>query len=358
MLEKKDLLKLSSIVANKKNATSPALYSFGEGENNKFSYDEVNALLRQELNELAGDYNKYRVNHNLVFELIEKTIDEVLPVKVREQYAAFAETQMVGQGDKYVFVQRITEASKIRAKKFVTRVGLAGVYEVFKLDGTSFEIQTSAIGGACQISFEEFLDGRITWADVYDVLLEGMDDFIYAEIEKALISLATSTKLPSNNKQSNAGFSEAKMDKLTTIADAYSAAGKSTIFCTKEFAETMIPTQGWAASYNYSDDMKNELWNRGYFATYKGHNVIILRQGLTDTTNTEKVIDPAYAWVIPNGADGKPVKIVFEGDTKVRDREQADWSRQLETYKKVGVGLITVNPGIGVFYNSQLSKTV
>lgn len=355
MLDKANLFKLASIAANAK-ASSPVAYSFGE---ETFTIDEINKTLRNELAELSKDYRTYKANQNTIFELIEKTIDDVLPVKVQEQYAMFAEVQQVGQGDKYVFVQRITEASKKRAKQFVTRVGLAGVYEVFRLAGQKFEVQTNAIGGACQIPFEEFLDGRITWADVYDVLLEGMNDYIYAEIEKALIALAASTKLPSNNKVVNAGFSEALMDKLLTIADSYSATGKSTIFCTFEFAVTMVPNTGWAASYNYSDQMKNELFEKGYFANYKGHNVVILRQSLVDTTNTTKVIDPAYAWIIPNGADSKPIKIVFEGNTQVREIEvQGDWSRHLDTYKKVGVGIITVNPGICSFKNSNLNKTV
>lgn len=354
MLNQAELFKLASIANNTK-APSVA-YSC---DNVNYSLEEVNDLLRKELNELSKDYRTYERNKNTIFELIEKTIDEVLPVKVREQYAAFAEVQQVAQGDSYRFVQKITEASKKRAKQFITRVGLAGTYEVFKLDGKSFEVKTNAIGGACYIPLEEFLDKRVSWADVYDIVLEGMDDYIYQEIETALISLATCADLADNNKKTNAGFSETMMDTLLSIADSYSVAGKSTIYCTFEFASKMIPTQGVFASNNYSNEMKNELWNKGYFAKYKEHDVVIFRQSMTDTTNATKVLDPQYAWIIPNGADSKPVKIVFEGDTKVREIEmQGDWSRHLDTYKKVGVGIVTVNPGICVFQNSSLSKTV
>lgn len=353
MLDNAKLLELSKIVA--KHETSPVAYSFGE---EKFNYAEVENLFREQMKELAGTYNDYRRNQNTIFELVEKTIDEVLPIKVKEQFSVFAETQQVAQGDKYIFRQRVTEAAKARARKYVTRVGLAGVYEVFKLDGASFEVQTNAIGGACQIGFEEFLDGRITWAEVYDVLMEGMQELIMDEIIKALQSLATSTKIPANNKQTHSGFSEAKMDKLLTIADSYSN-GKATIFCTFEFAATMIPTTNWSSVANYSNEMKNELWDKGYFSTYKGHDVVIFKQSMTDATNTQKAIDPSYAYVLPNGADGKIVKIVFEGNTQVRDiATQADWSRHLDTYKKVGVGIVTVNPGIGVYVNENLNTNV
>lgn len=353
MLNKTELFKLASIAT--KTASPATAYSFG---NESYSIEEVNTLLRNELSELSKDYATYRENKNLIFSIIEKTIDDVLPVKVREQYAMFAEVQTVAQGDSYKFVQKITEASKKRAKQFITRVGLAGVYEVFKLDGRSFEVKTNAIGGACYIPFEEFLDGRVSWADVYEIVLEGMDEWIYKEIEAALISLATSTDIAANNKQTHAGFDEAKMDKILNIADSYST-GKATIYCTEEFAQTMTPTQGVFANGNYSNEMKNQLWEKGYFTRYKEHNVVILRQSLEDTTNTTKVIDPAYAYVIPAGADSKPVKIVLEGNTQVREIEmQGDWSRHLDTYKKVGVGIVTVNPGICVYKNTNLTKTV
>ena len=352
-LQKNDLFKLASIAANAK-ASSPIAYSFGE---EKFTIEEVNAALRKELGELSKDYRTYRANQNTIFELIEKTIDEVLPVKVQETYAAFAETMQVAQGDRYVFTQRITEAAKKRAKKFVTRVGLAGVYEVFKLDGQSFEVQTSAIGGACYIPFEEFLDGRVSWSDVYDILLEGMNDWIYVEIEKALQALLTNPTLPANNKTTQAGFVESVFDNMLLIADSYSN-GPSTIYCTFEFAAKMVPTQGVWQNQQYSGDMKNELWRNGYFTQYKNHNVVILKQSIADENNTTKVIDPSFVYILPNGAE-KPVKIVFEGDTCVREKtDNGDWSRELHTYKKVGVGLITVNKGICIYKDSQGSKTI
>lgn len=353
-LNKTDLFKLANIAANAK-ASSPVAYSFGE---EKYTIDEVNAVLRNELAELSKDYRTYRANQNTIFELIEKTIDDILPIKVREQYGQFAETMQVAQGDKYTFVQKITDASKKRAKKFVTRVGLAGVYEVFKLDGASMEIKTSAIGGACYIPFEEFLDGRVSWADVYDVLMEGMDEWIYKEIETALKSLYTTTKTPAANKATNAGFDAAKFNKLLTIADAYSSNGKSVIYCTEEFAAKMNPQGIWASAQQLPESVKTELFNKGYLGSYNGHNVVILRQSIEDPQNTTKVIDPKYAYILPSGAE-KPVKIVFEGDTCVREKtDNGDWSRELHTYKKVGVGLITVNPGLCVYEDSSLTMTL
>ena len=75
-----------------------------------------------------------------------------------QQYSQFAEIKTFAQGDKPIFTQKITQASRRRAKQFIGKVGLAGLYEVFKLDGQSYEVTTNAIGGAAQIGLEEFLD--------------------------------------------------------------------------------------------------------------------------------------------------------------------------------------------------------
>ena len=338
-LNKTDLIKLAKTVANA-NPSSQVAYSFGE---DKFSYADLNDTLRNELRELAGTYALYRENKNTIFSLIEETIDDVLPKKVLEQYGQFAEIKTFAQGDKPVFTQKITTAAKRRPKQFITKVGLAGIYEVFKLDGKSYEVPTSAFGGAAQIGFEEFLDGRVDFADVLDIVMEGLDECVYIEIERALKGAVTN--LQAANKTTQTSFVEAEMDKLISIADSYGAA---TIYCTYEFAATMVPAEGWV-----SDDMKNQKWNNGYLANYKGHRVIVLPQSYEDETNSKKVIDPAYAWIIPTGGNDKPVKVAFEGQAIVREIENADMSREVQVYKKLGVAAIITN-NICVYVNTSL----
>lgn len=340
-LNKSDLVKLAKVVANA-NPASQVAYSYGE---DKFSYAELNETLRSELKELAGTYALYRENKNTIFSLIEETIDDVLPKKVLEQYGQFAEIKTFAQGDKPVFTQRITTAAKRRAKQFITKVGLAGVYEVFKLDGKSYEVPTSAFGGAAQIGFEEFLDGRVDFADVLDIVMEGLDECVYLEIERALKGAVTS--LQAANKATENSFVESAMDNLISIADSY---GQATIYCTYEFAATMVPAEGWV-----SDDMKNQKWNNGYLANYKGHRVIVLPQSYEDETNAVKVIDPAYAWIIPTGGNDKPVKVAFEGQAIVNEYVNRDLSREVQVYKKLGVAAIITN-NICVYVNTSLSN--
>ena len=72
-LEKNELFKLAKTVA-KANPSAACAYSFGD---EKFSYADLNDTFRNEMNELAGTYTKFRQNKNTVFELMEEVIDDV-----------------------------------------------------------------------------------------------------------------------------------------------------------------------------------------------------------------------------------------------------------------------------------------
>ena len=340
-MEFKDILSLAKATA-KANPSAPTSYSFGD---TKLDYSAMNETLRSEFAALAPTYRDYKINQNTIFALIEQTIDDVLPQRVLEQYSQFAEIKTFAQGDKPIFTQKITQASKRRAKQFIGKVGLAGLYEVFRLDGTSYEVTTNAIGGAAQIGFEEFLDGRVDFSTVLDIVMQGLDECIYIEIEKQLIGAVQNVQAA--NKYTSNAFDEAQMDRLISIADSY---GKATIYCTFEFAATMIPSDGWV-----SDEMRNKMWDNGYLGNYKGHNVVVLQQSYEDETNTVKIIDPSYAWIIPVGAD-KPVKIAFEGGTIVDEYTNYDRSKEVQVYKKVGVRAIFSN-AICVYRNTSLTRT-
>ena len=343
-MEFNDILKLAKTVA-KADPSKPVAYSFGE---KSFGYSEMNETLRAEFAALAPDYRTYKINQNTIFALIEQTIDDVLPNRVMEQYGQFAEIKTFAQGDKPIFTQKITQASRNRAKQFIGKVGLAGLYEVFKLDGRSYEVTTNAIGGAAQIGFEEFLDGRVDFAEVLNIVMAGLDECIYMEIEKQLIGAAQNVQTANvNNITTQTGFNEKEMDRLLSISDSYG--GRATIYCTFEFAATMIPCES-----RWSNEMKNTMWNNGYLGAYKGHQVIVLPQSFEDETNSKKVIDPAYAWIIPTGAE-KPVKIAFEGGTIVDEYTNYDRSKEVQIYKKVGVRAIFSND-ICVYKNTSLTR--
>lgn len=341
MLERKDLVTLMKNVARN---NPSGTYSFN-GQN--LTWYAMNETLRSELNELVGnDEWAFEANKPQLYSLIAETLDDVIPTRLLNVYGQFAEIRTYAQGDRPIFTRKTGRA---RAKQFITKVGLAGRYEVFQLGEETVELKTSAIGGAVRIGFEEFLDGRVNFAELVAIVMEGMEEIIYREIAKAMMTAIDT--LPNANKVTANGFDEASLDYLVATASAY---GSPVIYCTREFAVKIVPAEGWI-----SERMKDEMWANGYLANYKGTPVVILPQSLEDETNAKKVIDPGYAWVIPSGGNDKPVKVAFEGTTHVRDvpsENNDDWSRDMQAYRKVGVGVMMTNNIFSYIDSSLLGK--
>lgn len=345
MLKIQDFVALAKIAA-KADSSKPVAYSFN-GEN--FSYDDVQDTLRSQFKELAPDFRGYRENKNTIFRIIEETLSETVPERIKLDYQQWAEVKRFAQGEKPIFRRKTMSRNRNRGKQFITRVGLAGIYEVWKLGSAqeSFEVPTSAIGGACQIGFEEFLDGRVDWSELVNIMYEGIEDLIFEEVGQALSEGVA--QLPAQNVVTYAGFNEVAFDKLLNNAKMY---GNVTVFCTNEFAIKMIPQEAW----RYTEQMKDELYRTGRLAGYKGENIVILPNQYKDAFGNEKVLDPSFCWIIPSSADQKPVKIAFEGDLYTNEFENYDWSHDIHVYEKVGVVCMMDN-AIHVYKDTSLSKT-
>lgn len=336
MLERKELIGLMKFAAKADRSKAMTYEVAGQ----TLSIDAINTTLRNELKEnYMKDYYSFNENANKIFALMTEVIDEVLPKKVMEQYGQFATVKTFNQGDKAEFSRKI---GKTRAKQFITKAAREGIYEVFKLGVEKISIEMTAVGGAAQVSLEEFLDGVVDFSELMEVVLEGLDEAVYKEMAKALI--ATIDNLPSANKVSDNKFDETSFDNLIAVASAY---GDPVIYCTAEFAMTMMPADKWI-----SNGMKDERWRNGYFTTYKGRKVIILPQSYEDETNAKKVIDPSYAWIIPGGET--PIYVGFEGQTIMRQVENADWSKEFQAYKKFGVATV-VSSAVCSYRNTSLT---
>lgn len=328
-MNERDLLALMKVAAGA-NPSAPVTYSV-EGQTVTMSYEAVQETLRKELNALAPDKYTYEANRPLIFKLIEQTATEVVPQNLISRYGQFAEVQRFKLGDRPVFTRRL---GRTRAKQFVTAVGPAGVYETFKLDKESFEVKTGAHGTAVEISLYDFLTGRLDFGEMLQIVVEGMDERIYREIAVALMNSVN--QLPSANKVVTSGFDERSFDALIATARVY---GQPTIYTSFEFAAKIVIPTGWV-----SDTMRDQMWAQGHLGKYKGSNVVILPNSFEDETNSRKIIDPGFTWIIPTGADGKPVKVAFEGGLNMRELDnRPDWSRHIDMFQQVGVGVMLTN---------------
>lgn len=329
-IDEKQLLSLMKTAAGS-TPDAPVNYSLG-GQNIVMSYAAVQQTLRDQLNMLASDKYTYLENRPTIFKLIEQTATEVVPQNLISRYGQFAEIQRFALGDRPIFTR--SGMGRMRAKQFVTVVGAAGVYETFKLDNESFEVKTGIHGGAIEISLYDFLTGRLDFGEMLQIIVNGMDERIYREIAVAL--QRSIGQLPSPNKISTAGFDQKSLDSLIATARVY---GSPTIYTSYEFATKIVPDTGWI-----SETMKDQIWAQGHLGSYKGCPVVILPNSFEDESNTTKIIDPGYTWIIPSGAEGKPVKVAFEGGLNMRELDnRADWSRHIDIFQQVGVGVMLTN---------------
>ena len=311
----------------------------------EYTASNVDEALRGELAQMCSSINNFMRNRYDIYDIIIETADTIVPAKVIDVMASFAEIKTVPQGQKAIFKRGLV--GRNRAKKFLTQVGLSGVYETFRLDNETFEMGGHAIGGAAAIDFERFLDGAENMADLMDVITEGLTDAVFGEVQKALIA-AADKMYTGSNKVASDKFEADKMVKLVTTVKAYG--GNAVIFAAPEFIGAMGPDA--IAPNTYHDDDIDAIHKTGYIKIFRGTPVVEIPQSYVDETNTETVINPQYAYVLPAGKE-KVVKVVFEGNTQVRDMNNADGSMEIHTYKKMGAAILT-HHNWGIYQNTSL----
>lgn len=324
-----------------------------------YSNENVNVALREEMKNLASSVNEFMRNRYDIYDIIIATADEVVPNKVINALGMFADVQVVGQGEKAMFRK---SAGKLRAKKFLTQVGLSGVYETFRLDKDTFEVSAHAVGGAATIDFERFLDGAEDMAEIMDIITEGLTDAVFGEVQKALKAAVTATARPSANLISKNTFVPADMLKLVNIARAYGSS--AVIFAPPEFVAAMgpdaiVPVGTYGSSYPavgvYAPQDIDAIHNTGYINIFRGTPIVQIPQSFVDETNTATEIDPQLAYVLPAGKE-KVVKVVLEGATQIHDFTNRDNSMEIHAYKKMGCAILT-HYNWGIYQNTGITQT-
>lgn len=339
-----DIKTLKELALHSARGTAPAEYS----------NSSVDAALMDGFQELAGSFNQFMKNRWDIYEIMVEAIDEVVPNKVIDAIGIFAEVQVVPQGQKAIFKRRVGSQ---RAKKFLTQVGLSGVYETFRLDNETFEIAAHAVGGAATIDFERFLDGAETMAELMQILTDGLTDSVYLEVQKALRAAFSATARPTANKVTSSSFEADKMVKLVNVVKAYGAG--AVIFAPPEFvgamgADAIVPVGASFQGVYHPQDI-DAIHNQGYINIFRGTPVVQIPQSFIDKNNEKTWIDPQLAYVLPTGGE-RVVKVVLEGQTQMYDFTNRDQSMEINIYKKMGAAILS-HHNWGIYKNTGISQT-
>ncbi len=318
-----------------------------------YSVENVNDALRDELNAMCSSINEFRRNQYDIFEIIIETADEIVPKKVIDYLGIFAEVKIVGNGQKAMFKRKL---GKNRAKKFLTQVGLSGVYETFRLDTETFTVEAHAVGGAGTIDFDRMLDGSENMADIMDIITEGLTDSVFYEVQKALVAAYNAAGVPAANRKQQNTFVAKDMQDLVNVVRSYGTS--AVIFACPEFVAAMGPDQIGDSSYKavYSPKDIEDIANTGYIKMFRGTPIVQMPQSFVDESNTAVTLDPQYAFVLPTGGE-KVVKVVLEGPTQMWMRDNRDQSMEINAYKKMGAAILTYH-NWGIYKNTALKTTV
>ena len=314
-----------------------------------YSVEDVNTALAGELNKLInGNINNYQRYKHEIFEVIIENANDVVPRRLVDYVGLFAEIKQVGQGQKAVFKANSRIANRNRARRFITSVGLSGVYETFRVDSRSYEISANAIGGAVTVDFERMLDGAESLADLLDLVAEGLVDAMSLEVQRALRSAAQHTAVPAANR-------------VVTVVKNYGGMGSgAVIFAPPEFiaamgADAIVPAAIAGAQSVYHPDDIDAIHYTGLIKLFRGTPVVEIPQAYVDENNEQVWIDPQLAYILPTGGE-KIVKIVLEGSTQVWDAVNRDQSIEVNFYQKMGIGILTYS-NWGVYQNTEIDNT-
>ena len=320
---------------------------------------DVNAAFVDGLKELAGSVNQFMKNRYDIYDIIIETVDQIMPKNVITALSPFAEVQAVPQGQKAIFKKSV---GKMRARQFLTQVGLSGVYETFRLDKTTFELAAHAVGGGATIDFERMLDGAESLAEVVGIITQGLTEAVFVEVQRALIAAYNASDRPAANKKQVTKFDGTKMAELMATVRAYG--DNVVIFACPEFIAAMgpdaiVPVGTYGSSFPangvYSPDDIEQIHRTGYINIFRGAPIVQIPQSFIDEHNEKTVMNPQYAFVLPTGRE-KVVKVVLEGATQMHDFTNRDNSIEVYAYKKMGCAVLT-NYDWGIYQNTGIADT-
>lgn len=308
----------------------------GKSSDSKFTPEQRVEGIKNYLSELGKDYRRNFITIN---EIIEETVDAILPIKIQERLGVFAEVSQVADG--------VTKKFHVKNGKITAAYTALGVEQPRqKLYKGSFTVSTAPVGGAVYAEYEDLVAGRVDFSEMILQLVDAIMDQIYAGIQDALVGAFGMTN--NANRYAGASFSQTEFDKLRGTVAAY---GKPAIFGTSVGLSDISNGAGFDWNKTSEQD-RLDIRNLGHVAKYKGSDVAELPNSFTDETNATKLLDDGYIYMMPVGGE-KPIKIVLEGAMHIREKSERDWSQTKEYYRKVGVSVLAVQH-MALFENTSL----
>jgi hypothetical protein len=314
-------------------------------EANKKIVEKFRAALGIEANDRPQHVRRaIRANKDLVFTLIEETIEEMIISGMMENpfFMQFVETKNLALGDEndfYVEDDSILSVSKIAGNSHNMIRQRLGAGRHFSVAGEWFGIKIYT-------DFERVLTGAEDWASFVSKVAEAINRYLYDALYAALRGAKDS--LGANWVKSGALETANKATLVKLCQDISMATGSEvTIFGARSALSslTAMADVNWAP-----EEVKREYYaNGGILGNWEGFAVAEIGQGLKrgagiNSATVDYVLDTDRLYIIPTSVANKFIKLVNYGETQVSQVTDKDTNRDMsyeyEVLYKMGINVI------------------
>lgn len=293
-----------------------------------------------------------RANKDLVFTLIEETIEEMIITGWMENpfFMQFVETKNLALGDEndfYVEDDSILSVSKVSGNHHNMIRQRLGAGRHFSVAGEWFGLKIYS-------DFERVLTGAEDWAKFVAKVAEAINRYLYDALYAAL--RGAKENLGANWVKNGALETANKATLVKLCQDISMATGSEvTIFG----ARSALSSLTGMADVNWApEEVKKEYYaNGGILGNWEGFSVAEIGQGLKrgaaiNSASVDYQLDTDRLYIIPTSVANKFIKLVNYGETQVSqvtDRDtNRDMSYEYEVLYKMGINVI-LNTVFGVW---------
>lgn len=302
-----------------------------------YSKYEADEVIRKAFFEILGtdkptykDVRKHKVE---VFEILEEVLDQTIISGMGENnfFLQFAEVRNLALGDSQEFY--VPDNSVLVAAE---HAGNHWNIRRQKLDvGTSFTVKTKAYAVAVYADFLQFLAGRIDFAGLVAKVAKAMQEKLNEEVYASF--MGSMNYLPAQFKATGTYNEDTLMD---IIAHVEATTGFPVLVAGTRKALSKV-LAGVNATF-ISENMKDQVNRQGMVQYING--VPLLQIPNYHKPNTfDFAISDSRLMILPT-ADVKPIKIVYEGDSLVKEvsdgTDNMDMSLEYKFITRFGVNVV------------------
>lgn len=307
------------------------------GNITNYSAKESNEAFRKAILDICGvekiDAKTFRRYKTEIFELVEETLDVLVPQILDGQFDRFADIKNIAWGDAQEFeIPQVGQLFDVA----VISYGNGNIARQRLEEGGKLRVSTKMRGVKIYTPFYNFLAGKTDWAKAVNTVAKSFAALLKKEIFDAINASFSSLN---STYGVSATFDWTKLVTLSSHLQAEYGNGVS-VFGTKS-ALAKVTT---AMPYALSDAKKDEIFATGYLGSANGIDFIELEQYHKPGTDLF-ALDDSMLIIVPSGEE-KIVKIIFEGEALVSETAEgvnADGSKEYLMEKAYGLAVVPTN---------------